>query len=518
MSAPEAPSTPDPMVYAWPQSVAAGDTVGIHASGPPGGASVEIARVGSQRTVVHRTQIELAPHPIPIDAVAYGCGWPAAATVDVDPTWPSGFYEVLVHRNPTFDPDWDPDVAVGFFVVRPAAADPSRPLLVLATNTWNAYNDVGGANLYTTFGRPTAATQVSFERPMGKGLLRRPGGPGSRVAVIDAPDPTMQAHAAWFLTNGLCEWVGSAGWPGWELPFVAWAERRRIDLDFVTNADLELHPDVLDGRRLMLSVGHDEYWTWGMRDTVESFIERGGNVAFFSGNTSCWQVRIPVDGSTMVAYKEQFEDDPVLGTDDEHLLTSLWSDALIGRPENTMTGLSFSRGGYHRIGRNVAKGAGGYTLYRPNHWVFAGTEAVYGDLVGAGSTVVGYECDGCEFTMVDSLPFPTGHDGTPTDLQILGLAPARPNDRDTALRPPPDDGPSEAEFIAWRVLGDLEPETVARLHHGHAVMAIRDGADGRGTVFTSGCTDWVWGLAGDDPDPVVERVTSNLLDRLTRPG
>jgi hypothetical protein len=29
-----------------------------------------------------------------------------------------------------------------------------------------------------------------------------------------------------------------------------------------------------------------------MRDTTEAFIARGGNVAFFSGNTSFWQVRM----------------------------------------------------------------------------------------------------------------------------------------------------------------------------------------------------------------------------------
>jgi hypothetical protein len=32
-----------------------------------------------------------------------------------------------------------------------------------------------------------------------------------------------------------------------------------------------------------------------------------------------------------------------------------------------------------------------------------------------------------------------------------------------------------------------------------------------GTVFTSGCTEWAWGVAGHDP--VIERVTRTLLDR-----
>ena len=35
---------------------------------------------------------------------------------------------------------------------------------------------------------------------------------------------------------------------------------------------------------------------------------------------------------------------------------------------------------------------------------------------------------------------------------------------------------------------------------------------GGGTVITSGCTDWVWGLAERDRD--VEQITRNIFDRL----
>ena len=110
----------------------------------------------------------------------------------------------------------------------------------------------------------------------------------------------------------------------------------------------------------------------------------------------------------MVGYKGQFKNDPVYGTDRIGELTSIWSDHLIGRPENQMTGVSFTRGGYHRIGKRVTNGAGGYTVYRPEHWMFDGTEIDYGDVLGAAATTVGYECDGCEYTVVDGLPHPTG--------------------------------------------------------------------------------------------------------------
>ena len=95
---------------------------------------------------------------------------------------------------------------------------------------------------------------------------------------------------------------------------------RASTLDFAVNSDLEFHPEVLDGHRLMLSVGHDEYWSWGMRDRADAFVEAGGSWAIFSGNTCFWQVRYEDDGRTMVCYKGQYDARiRSLGTDDAPL-------------------------------------------------------------------------------------------------------------------------------------------------------------------------------------------------------
>jgi hypothetical protein len=177
-----------------------------------------------------------------------------------------------------------------------------------------------------------------------------------------------------------------------------------------------------------------------------------------------------------------------------------------------MTGVSFSRGGYHRIGKVVARGAGGYTVHRPDHWLFEGTGVGYGDLRGAGATVVGYECDGCDFTYRDGLPYPTGVDGTPDTFEILGTAPAAHFTRTTSARPPRDDEPSEVEYIAARLFDDRSDDAVARIEHGHAVLGSYTSPAG-GTVVTSGSTDWAHGLAGRDPQ--IEQITRNVLDRLT---
>jgi hypothetical protein len=279
-----------------------------------------------------------------------------------------------------------------------------------------------------------------------------------------------------------------------------------------TNAALEKRHELLDGASLYLSVGHDEYWSLGMRDTVESFIASGGNAAFFSGNTSLWQVRIEGDDrDVMVGYKGFFKKDPLMITDREAEVTTLWSDVVVGRPENSMTGVSFTRGGYHRIGRNVTAGLGGYTVHRDGHWIFEGTGLGYGDVLGAGATVVGYECDGCVFTYRDGLPYPTGEDGTPSTFEILGTCPTQHFTRETAPRPPKPDEPSELEYIASRVFGTREPEAMERLRHGHAVLGTYTNAAGA-TVITSGSTDWAHGLA--ERDPQIEQITRNVLTKL----
>ncbi len=326
------------LAYCTPQSVVPGEAVRLHASaGSPGPVRVTVTRVGAERVVASRVEgVRVERRSTPVDAVATGCGWPTTVELATEQSWPSGYYEVALEGVD------DRDVVArttAYFVVRPAPGTTKRILLPLSTNTWNAYNDFGGANTYT------GATQASFERPMAPGLLEKPPGAGRRVAVTNPPDPSQTTHVGYLILNGLSEWAGSAGWPNYEEPFIAWAERAGYEFDVATSADLDLRPEVVEGCTLLLSVGHDEYWSAPQRDTVERHLDGGGNVAFLSGNTCYWQVRIEDGGATMIAYKQRFEDDPVHGTDAAATTTTLWAHPVTGRPEAALTGVSFTRGG-----------------------------------------------------------------------------------------------------------------------------------------------------------------------------
>ena len=420
-------------------SVVPGEIIRFHVSTDQPTFTIEVLRVGATRESVWKQEgIAGQLHAVPRDASARGCRWPASAILNVPLTWRSGYYQVRLKAAGT--------TSNAFFVVR--AKEPgknSKILLQLATNTYNAYNNWGGYSLYAYNGKDhVQGRRVSFDRP----------------------------------TAGLAD--------NWEIPFIEWAERSGYSLDYAVNSDLEFHPDILANYALVLSVGHDEYWSGPMRDHLEAYIAKGGNVAFFSGNSVCWQVRSEESGRALACWKQDFGDDPVYRTDDRRTLTTLWSHHLVGRPENRLTGVGFLFGGYHKSHNQFMDGPGAFSVQRPDHWVFEGTEMKRGEAFGGKDTIVGYECDGCEFAIKDGLPIPTHKDGTPQTFVMLATAPAKWH---------PDDCEWYERWEKGRV--------------GAAVLGVYTQG---GTVFTCGSTDWSHGLKGRDPK--VERITRNVLDRL----
>lgn len=485
-----------------------GDEIAFCVSTTTAHYSVEIARVGAQRVLVwEKRGLQGWHQPMPENASSHGCGWSVSFRLPVAAEWRSGYYSVLVR-------DEDGESAEHCFVVRSGRPGiHSKILLQLATNTWQAYNAWGGSCLYG--GRKGTVRQVSFQRPFQPGMLTKfPDAP--RIARLDRAGigfkgavryPARDWAAA---TDEERRWLPSAGYGAWERSFVTWAEHNGYLLDYAINSDLERHADLLDHYSLVLSIGHDEYWSWGMRDALEAYINKGGNVAFMSGNTCFWQVRWEDAGDTLVCYKYWYKDDPILGSADQRFLSSTWSDHLIGRPENQLTGVSFTRGGYARFGACTPRGSGGYTVWRPDHWLFDDTGLEYGDHFGEAHTIVGYECDGCEITLEDGLPVPTGRDGTPANFVILATAPATLAERQEKYGDEIYLRHEDLDFCAERVFGELSEANKRKLVHGNAVLGVYERG---GTVFTTGCTEWVYGLAGGDP--YVEQITRNVLDRLS---
>lgn len=438
--------------YAGRVSYAPEEDVTLHISTSAPTVSVEIARLGAMReTVWTSDSVEGHEYPVPEDASSHGCRWPAAVTLKASPEWRSGYYQVTLRVSDGGGKFTQRNrrTAEGscYFVLRPAEpGKASRILLQLSTHTYNAYNNWGGFSLYAYNGRGgNQGHRVSYERP-----------PASQFG-------------------------------NWEQPFVEWAERNNIALDYAANGDLEFHPEMLGSYRLVLSVGHDEYWSAPMRDALEKFIAAGGNAAFFSGNTCCWQVRSEEGGQSLTCWKQNYHSDPVYAARESYAtLSSLWSHYLVKRPENQLTGVGFLNGGYHRSHGQLMNASGAYAVHRPEHWAFAETGLKTGDTFGADDTVVGYECDGCELEWKGGLPFPTHRDGTPDTFTVLATAPAQWH-------------PDDCQWYDQWNKGST----------GHAVLGVYSRG---GTVFTCGSTDWSHGLRGGDL--FVDRITRNVLAKL----
>jgi len=409
--------------YCGALSYAAGDMVEIHVSTRAETYGVTIERWGAARETVWSSDRSpgtfLEP---PANADANGCGWPVSLSVEVDSSWRSGFYLITLTAHGV-----SPDRAVAHagFVVRAARPEstPGRMLYVLPTNTWNAYNTWGGKSLYT------GGTQVSFHRPFARGMLSRPDidrddRKARPTRFRETPDADGHIFQDYRTTNAYPSAIGSTGWFTHGRRFVEWAEAEGYAMDYAVSSDLD-DPTALDGYDSVLLVGHDEYWTAPERATVDAFVQRGGHLASFSGNTMFWRVRIEpaTYGTTMVCHKYAgHRTDPALD-DDAVPVSGMWADPVVAEPEWTLLGGGSAFGLYHRFGQATAQGVGGFIVYRHEHWLFENTDLRYGDVLGRDDGAVGYETVGCPITLDDyQRPIPNSFAlslGVPESTEIV---------------------------------------------------------------------------------------------------
>ena len=194
------------------------------------------------------------------------------------------------------------------FVVRD---DGSHSDIVFQTSdtTWQAYNDWGGASLYTDTlsNGASRAYAVSYNRPVDTTVTNSVFGDGEYAAI-------------------------------------QWLEKNGYDVSYIAGVDTARSGGDLLNHQAFLSVGHDEYWSADQRANVEAARDAGVNLAFWSGNTSFWEARwapsldaTPDAYRTLVSYKELFGD----AIDPSSVWTGLWRDPNNpsgADPENALSG------------------------------------------------------------------------------------------------------------------------------------------------------------------------------------
>ena len=240
------------------------------------------------------------PLPAPDQATGYlRLRWPVTDAVRIGSDWVSGYYLAeLVTRSGRGSriP----------FVIRAPTSRHSAILVQAAVNTWEAYNRWGGRSLYWNH-TGVGDDHVSFDRPYE---LR--GAPAEAGRGANLP-------------------------PAWEFPLARFLERYGYDVAYTTDVDTDRDPTELLRHRLVMTAGHDEYWTKAMRDGFEAARRAGVNLAFMGANTGYWQMGYEDGRRTIVEYRSA-ERDP---EPDPAQKTVRFRDLNPPRPECSLEGVEW---------------------------------------------------------------------------------------------------------------------------------------------------------------------------------
>ena len=153
-------------------------------------------------------------------------------------------------------------------------------------------------------------------------LYTKPGTlPGSHVS-FDRPYDTVHQGPTW-----------------WELSAVHFLERHGYDVSYTTDVDTDRDPASLLRHALVLTLGHDEYWTQTMRERLRAARDAGVNLGFLGANTGYWQIRYEDGRRTLVEYRHpDLDPEP-----DPALKTTTFRELTPPRPECTLLGVGYGQ-------------------------------------------------------------------------------------------------------------------------------------------------------------------------------
>lgn len=366
-------------------SAAKGDTIKFYISTSVSPFNLSIFKIREEAAYLTEfSNITGGIQPLP-DSAWEGCNWNETFRFVIPNNWEPGVYRAEF-------PTGEGERGILFNVKENSLSSYSKILLILSTNTWQAYNNYGGKSIYEfNSTNSERAHKVSFQRPF--------------------EDP-----------------LGSGDFYRYDARFIQWAAQNNIKHEIVSQLDVHTNPDLLPNYDVVFIAGHNEYWTRKERHAFQNYVADGGKLLILSGNTSWWQIRLEDDGNTLVCYKDK-NLDPLTGVVDS-LVTVHWWDDPVYYPETMLTGVSFKYGGFVNTFFNgqvvlpSSQGYGDFIAYNTHSWIFKETNLVEGDEFGFENSIVGYETDGAIYDWYYGRPASIGLGGTPLNFRILGFSPA----------------------------------------------------------------------------------------------
>ncbi|MGG1630945.1 N,N-dimethylformamidase beta subunit family domain-containing protein [Rossellomorea sp. NRS-1567] len=264
-----------------------------------------------------------------------GANWVKSVNFPIPEDWESGMYLIKLvdsRLNASYIP-----IVVNSNVKNEIG-------IVIATNTYQAYNNWGGKSFYGyNSSNKEPSIKLSYHRPYQEG-------------------------------NGAGQFFH------YEYNLVRWLEKKGYKLNYYSNVDIARGKLEMDNPKLLIIPGHDEYWTKETRDSIEQLSKSNMNLANFNANVGYWQVRFEEDASTIVSYKAKASQDPyqkILPSK----VTTQFRNPPVNRPENELFGSMY---------RGIPDKPYPMVITNSSHWIYQGTGLKDGDKI---SGVIGGEID-----------------------------------------------------------------------------------------------------------------------------
>ena len=195
-------------------------------------------------------------------------GWRESLAFPVGGAWPSGFYLVRL--------DLERGVGTSYasFVVRDA--EPGPIVVVLATNTWQAYNTWGRVSLYRDL------------RQRGSARWTR----RDVAHVVTSLRPYVQGYGAGDVFR-------------YDLPLVRWLERNGYPVSYATDRDVARGSAAGSGTTLVILSGHPEYHDAREQANLVRLVQRGVSLAILGGNAFGWHARLDHRDQRLSVWRER---------------------------------------------------------------------------------------------------------------------------------------------------------------------------------------------------------------------
>ena len=255
------------------------------------------------------------------------CSWRPSLTIHTNQNWFPGDYLLLL-TGTGHQQSYIP------ITIKQVNSN-SAYLVINSVTTWEAYNTYGGYSLYLgPTGASSRATKVSFDRPY-----------------------------AYTFGQGAADFIGN------ELPLVSLVERMGLNVSYVTDVDLQEYPGSVLNHSAILSLGHDEYYSPGMRAALTSALHSGTNLMFLGANAIFRRIRF--ESSPLGPYRIEVNYrnpylDPLFGKNNA-LVTANWPSFPDAQPESSLIGIQYQCNPVHYP----------MVITDPSSWVFANSNLSY---------------------------------------------------------------------------------------------------------------------------------------------